>query len=260
MPDFCCEEFKEKIEGQYLEEARRHVAKRRSKFMKAINFIKDKEEEGDSLPAEPSSSQWEYSNEDYEGGAPEMKTTNSKIKKPLNPKQPKKKKKNIVKTENQILLGKTNKIKGKYSKVPTKGAVIREQKEKHTEYENFYKACDLYLNENNVLFDYQDYDETMKSEELEQQNPALFINQDINGVRWDEYNPADKDDYYSFTPVSHFSTFNILPNYEGFKYVPPLFREKYELCIWKLDTHNWVKIKNRYFTPEVISIHFPILI
>ena len=112
------------------------------------------------------------------------------------------------------------------------------------------------LEESNVLFDYQDYDESLKPNEPNVLNPELYIDMDLNSPRLDEYFPPV--DYYPNPPEQHYMSFRSLPDHNGLKYAPPLFREKYELCIWRIDTHNVVKIKNRYFTPEVI--HFPLTI
>jgi len=202
--------------------------------MKTINFIKEEEEEEDSYPASPSSSEWESSSEEHEGGSPE-KMKISPVKKT---KTSMKKTKHKKSTKNQIILDKAHKIKGEYPKIKTKGALIREQKEKHSEYENFYKACDLYLGENNVLFNYQSYDESMQPDEPDQLNVAVYENEDVEGMRCDEYNPPDKDEYNPYISIAKYLNYSKLPDYEGLKYIPPLFREKYELCIWKLDTHN----------------------
>lgn len=42
-----------------------------------------------------------------------------------------------------------------------------------------------------------------------------------------------------------------IPKYQGMSYTPPPFREKYEACLWKVDGNTVVKVRHRYFTPEV---------
>lgn len=72
---------------------------------------------------------------------------------------------------------------------------------------------------------------------------------------------ATKEEFdYEYKPTSMYMSFYEIPDYEGLKYIPPLFREKYEISIWKVDDHNSVKVKSTYFTPDVRSIFFLISI
>jgi len=138
-PDYLNNQFEEKIRDSYLDEARRHVAKRRSKFAKTISFTQGDEEEGYSLPSSPSSSEWEDFSEDYEGGEINKEETNQK--EPAKDKNKSKGRRSVkVKGVNEFIIDKTYKVKGSYPKLKTKGAVIREQKEKMSNAENFNKA------------------------------------------------------------------------------------------------------------------------
>ena len=48
-------------------------------------------------------------------------------------------------------------------------------------------------------------------------------------------------------------TYSPIPKYENMSYVPPPFREKYELWIWKIDSRGYCKIKSSYFSPDLIQ-------
>ena len=114
------------------------------------------------------------------------------------------------------------------------------------------------LKENNILFEYQGYDESMKPEEVLDKNLAIYMNNDADALRHDEYFEPDPYRYSSYTETDINMIYSEIPDYEGMRYIPPLFREEFEISIWKIDTQNHLKIKNSYFTPtvRVLNSHF----
>ena len=45
-------------------------------------------------------------------------------------------------------------------------------------------------------------------------------------------------------------TFEPMKEFQGVKYLPPTFRHKYELSLWRADTFGIVKVMCKYFTPS----------
>ena len=195
--------------------------------------------EEESLPEEPASEEWtEESEMIYEGG--EHKEDNKD--KTTGNKQKTKKRKFKVKRDNEIRIAHPPKIRGTYSKIKSKDASVKQMQETSLKSEKYNRALDMYLEEKNVLFSYQDYDESMQPDEPER-DPQNYLNPD-DPHRIDEYT-ANR----IFN--SHDMYFRKVPELDGMSYLPPPFRHKYELCIWRVDTQAVVKIKNSYFTPDV---------
>lgn len=116
-----------------------------------------------------------------------------------------------------------------------------------------------FFKEKGYFFDYQAYDDSMKTTEETIPLNKHYNNYNTEKPRLDIY--AMKQDFdYEYKPSSMYMGFTEIPDYEGLKYIPPLFREKYEISIWKIDDHNSVKVKSTYFTPDVRSIFFLIQI
>ena len=223
--------FLDKIETQYMPKAENIQAKRRKKLAQTITFRKDSEDSG-SIPQEPDSDEWEDSSVTvYEGGK-ENDTEDAKSPEKTSPKKKKaaKLKRYKVNRNNEIFIDMPPKVKGAYPRIPTKTAEDKIYNEKMKLSEVYNRAVDIFMEEENVFLTYQNFDESMK--------PDIPENEDGEAI-----GPNRNYGAYLY--------FNKLPEYQGSNYVPPPFRHKYELCIWKIDSHNVAKIKNKYFTPEV---------
>ena len=103
-----------------------------------------------------------------------------------------------------------------------------------------------YLEDHSSLFGYQDYDESMQPDDPEYDLDNYFNPNDK--IRIDEYS-ADrpKDERLTYLKYSQ------IPPIDGMHYMPPPFRHKFEIWIWRVDIQNVAKIKHYYFTPEVIN-------
>lgn len=64
--------------------------------------------------------------------------------------------------------------------------------------------------------------------------------------RLDEYF-FERDKRLQYLPLE----FNKMPDFNNYEYIPPVFREKYEIAIWQISGKNVAKVKNKYFTPKV---------
>lgn len=279
IPTHAANNFGQSIEFFY-EQAKKDVIRRNENFRSGLKMrgVDEIFERDSTLPVDPDTSIFDYtvSAEEFEGGKEEDKAQT--------PRERLSTQRNMVDTNNQILMqegydiadsfdddliaeggqkdnkvadrpGVKNhrmpKVKGEYPKIVSQQKLRKLKQEQKSQAKTFNKAVDLYLEENNVLFDYKGYDESLKPNEPNARNPELYENYNINDKRKDEYNPPDEEAGYYYAPESNYVSFTDMPDKDGLKYVPPLFREKYELCIWKLDTHNIVKVKSRYFTPQV---------
>lgn len=104
---------------------------------------------------------------------------------------------------------------------------------------------------NNIYLQYKDFDESM-APERNSESPDLY---EYEGVEYkiDDYWP-DRPAVYSDKLVLDYYA---IPEYEGMNYIPPPFREKYEISVWKVDTKGVCKIKSSYFTPEIAEFENP---
>jgi hypothetical protein len=243
------DDFASQITDRYMKEAERQVAKRGNKLTRTMTFHKDVGE-SNSMPEEPSSQEWEYSESILnEGGAETLQ------KKLDNLKKSPKKRKAVVKRDNEIFINRGTKVKGSYPKVKSEATKIREQNEKSTKAESYNRACDLFFKEKGYFFDYQAYDESMIPHEEEVPLAKHYSNNNIEHPRMDLYSTKEEFDF-EYKPSEFYMGYEEIPEYDGLKYIPPLFREKYEISIWKVDIHNSVKVKSTYFTPDVSFIFF----
>ena len=109
----------------------------------------------------------------------------------------------------------------------------------------FNKAVDMFMEDKNVYFQYKDFDPAMEPE-VNDQTPDLYEYDGVN-YKIDDYWP-DRPSILA-TPMSF--DYSPIPKYKGMDYVPPPFREKYEICIWRVNPRGVCKIKSSYFTPEI---------
>lgn len=115
----------------------------------------------------------------------------------------------------------------------------------------FNRAVDMFMEDKNIYLQYKDFDEALEPER-NRESPDLY-----------EYEGVDYkiDDYWPDRDTIHPDKLNFeyyeIPNFDGMPYIPPPFREKYEICLWRLDTKGVCKIKNSYFTPEIAEYDAP---
>lgn len=241
------DDFAGQITDRYMKEAERHVAKRGNKLTRTMTFQKDVSD-SNSMPEEPSSQEWEYSESILNEGGAETPQKNQ-----ASPKKSPKKRRAIVKRDHEIVLDRGTKVKGEYPKIKTDAAKVKEQKEKSIKAESYNRACDLFFKEKGYFFDYQAYDESMSPNEETIPLARHYSSNNIEQTRMDMYATKEEFDFeYKPSPLN--MIYHEIPDYDGLRYVPPLFREKYEISIWKVDIHNSVKVKSTYFTPDVSSI------
>ena len=220
----------EKIQNTYMPRVESQQAAIRNKLVQ--NTFRKYSRDSESLPEEPDSAEWEKSSDStYEGGKEDEEEHSDSPDESI----PKKKKVARIKRyrvnrSNEILIDMIPKVKGQYPKILTKNAEDKINNENMQFGESYNYAIDLLMEEENNILSYQDFDESMKT-----------IHREIG-----ENGEQNIDRKYGIN-----LNFNKLPEYQGTNYVPPPFRHKYELCIWKIDTHNVAKIRNKYFTPEV---------
>jgi hypothetical protein len=113
------------------------------------------------------------------------------------------------------------------------------------EKEAYSKAIQFYLKDNYTLFEYQGYD------------PLLLKGGFDEGSSEDSQEATNEPDERSNLQTHNFDfpesdgqTYSRMVGWKGEMHVPPVFKEKYQLSIWKIDPFGVVKIKNRYFTPN----------
>ena len=218
------------------------IVKRRNKISSAPVFEGKSEEE--SFPVEPSSSLFYESDSSsyYEGGKEEFKyqprSTSMQTKKSQNQRI------NKVDITNQIIINKAPKLNRARPKIDTVTSQSNKLTEAYNSSKSYSKAVDLYFEDHSSLFWYQGYDESMEPDEPEY-DAANYMNIE-DDFRIDEYVEGRPEDQRTWT-----LNYIPVPAIDGMNYMPPPFRHDYEICIWKIDTHNSAKIKQNYFTPEV---------
>lgn len=107
------------------------------------------------------------------------------------------------------------------------------------------KALQMYLKENYTLFEYQGLDPQLLKANLEDDYDS-----DDSSMhrRPDDRSKLRTNDFNS--PESDGQTFSRCKGWNGEMYVPPVFKERYQLSLWKIDNFGVVKISNMYFTPK----------
>lgn len=101
--------------------------------------------------------------------------------------------------------------------------MIKEHIEKNKNLHIFNKAVDMFMEDKNVYFQYKDFDEAM-APEVNDETPDLYEYEGIN-YKIDDYWP-DRPSIFS---APHSFDYSPIPQYEGMNYIPPPFREKYEI-------------------------------
>lgn len=97
---------------------------------------------------------------------------------------------------------------------------------------------------------YKGFDESMEPERNAESPDLYYEGLDI---KIDDYWPDRGDE----AAQALYFQYHKIPEYQGMTYVPPPFREKYEICIWKVETKGLLKIKSSYFTPELAEFENP---
>ena len=233
--------FENKIRNKYIDSVSHLIVKRRKKLNQNVTFRNRSEDE--SFPSEPDSSEWEGSDSNFEGGQNEKPRTRNSFKSKPKP-NPNKEQKRKVNINNQIIINDPPKLKGSYPKTSSKNLITKQLGENQTNAKNYSKAVDLYLEDHCSLFSYQDYDESMKPDEPEDDTANYLYSGDK--YRIDEYS-AERDKYNRYW----YLYYNPIPSVDDLIYLPPPFRSKFEICVWRIDIQNVAKIKHSYFTPEV---------
>jgi hypothetical protein len=49
------------------------------------------------------------------------------------------------------------------------------------------------------------------------------------------------------------ATYDEIPEVDQCRYVPEAFRHKFEICYWRIEESNIVKVNSFYFTPKVCN-------
>ena len=234
-------DFENKMRSKYEESVSHLIVKRRKKLGNNLAYRNKSEEE--SFPDEPDSSQWEESDSDFEGGQKEKLQKRNSAKSKQKTKQRPKPAKRMNK-RNQIVVSDPPKLKGSYPKIDSKTSLSKKIGESRLNSKMYSAAVDLYLEDHSSLFGYQDYDESMRPDEPEHDQANYLYSEDK--YRLDEYseerNEYSRNVFLGYSPI---------PPIDDMHYFPPPFRNRYELCIWRIDLQNVAKIKHWYFTPEV---------
>lgn len=104
----------------------------------------------------------------------------------------------------------------------------------------------MYIEDNNLMFSYNAYDNDLITDQEIRRKQEYDVN----------HNPANHysnvyiyDGFYKFEYTQ--LVYSNISQYQGFNYIPPLFYEQFEVCLWKIDELNVAKIKSQYFTPNV---------
>ena len=240
-------DFENKMRSKYEQSVSHLIVKRRKKLGNNLAY-RDKSEE-ESFPDEPSSSEWEESDSDFEGGQKEKLKKRNSIKS-KHDKKHKPKTTRRTNKKNQIVINDPPKLKGSYPKIDSKSSLSKKFGEDRLNSKMYSTAVNLYLEDHSSLFGYQDYDESMMPDEPEHDLANYLYSEDK--YRLDEYS-EERNEY----DRSVFLGYTSIPPIDGMHYFPPPFRNKYEISIWRVDLQNVAKIKHWYFTPEVriIRLH-----
>ena len=247
--DLQSENFENKMKNKYVDSVSHLIVIRRNKLGTNLLFKKEENENNESTPKEPNTSEFFESSSSYEGGQEEFEYQPRSASIKSTKAHPNQKVKRRVDTHNQIVINAPPKLKGVYPKIDTK---IYESKKLSEIYNNskvYSKAVDLYLEDHSSLFGYQDFDESMKPDEQER-DPANYINPD-DEFRIDEYLPEKLGETRILELL-----YSPIPVIDELCYMPPPFRHKFEIWVWRVDTHNASKIKHWYFTPEASKFSF----
>lgn len=108
------------------------------------------------------------------------------------------------------------------------------------------RAVEMYLKDKFKLFEYQSVNPLLlKKDNLNQDSDE---ESQIYEIEPDERSQLTKENFDH--PESSGQTFSKMQGWNGNMYVPPAFKNSYQLSIWKIGEFGTVKILNKYFTPK----------
>ena len=114
---------------------------------------------------------------------------------------------------------------------------------KNLEERNIYdKAIELYIRDNYDLFKYQGYNRLLTNQDQDSEERSDY---EQNSMDFEMPSKEDFDEFES--SGTKFSLFN---GWKGWMYIPPVFKESYQLSMWKIEQFGVVKVMNKYFTPK----------
>ena len=235
-------EFESKIQNHYMNAAEKFEAKRRVKQLKNVKIQNKKRTERfkSSSSDETLSLYWaeNFSETSYEGGRKEKVGNKRNIKR----NQVDWRCSKAIKQKSHFI--DCFKIKGTYSKISSEISKSKNSKQNLDKQRCLDKAIDMYFQDKDVYLSYKGYDYALQVEP-NSETPNLLINAELN---------IKIDDYWLERPSSYntplFLEYSPIPKINNMSYVPPPFREKYEICIWKIDSRGCTKIKSSYFSPD----------
>lgn len=108
------------------------------------------------------------------------------------------------------------------------------------------RAIELFLNDKFKLFEYQNYNPlfSMKANDSDSDN-----DHDKPKVKEiDERSKLTKESFKEFTYLEQ--DFAQINGWKGGMYVPPAFKDSYQLSIWKIENFGVIKVIDKYFTPK----------
>lgn len=152
---------------------------------------------------------------------------------------------------NQIIVDEPPSIKGEYSKVRNRRYIKQLRKKLAQAQRSINLAVDAYLNRYIIHIpedEMKRFEEAVMARGDEDENESLNDSEDLSDYSFDEEMMMRRDDGQILPQDIRYVE---IPRVNNHKYIPPPFRHKYEICYWKLNTHNVVKIKSYYFTPQV---------
>jgi hypothetical protein len=141
-------------------------------------------------------------------------------------------------------------VKEDYPKLETRAAKIRKFRRIGDKQELLNKAVDMYMEDKNTLMNYKNFDDALLPE-MNERWPEFKL--EGTDMRIDDYIPDRPSAYPDVLYLEYYP----IPEYDHIPYIPPPFREKYEICIWKLEPTGATKIKSSHFTPELADFHDP---
>ena len=112
---------------------------------------------------------------------------------------------------------------------------------------HYYRAVDMYLQEHQKVLKFRSLDEALDKDEYVDSDESFITESDLENS-FNEDDPADAVEGVSFREM---------PQHEDIKYVSPLFRHRYEISIWRVDSYSVHKVKHSYFTPTSDKIDDP---
>lgn len=145
-------------------------------------------------------------------------------------------------------------MKGKYEKVTNVQYLKKKEKERAILQKQFNLSVDMFLNENILEFTKDDIDRFhmyADQKKVDDENDSLNDTESLSDYSFEEkVHTGDDEDKYLEDTIA-FMHYEQLPDLDGCRYIPQSFRHKFEICYWKLNAQNVVKVKSYYFTPRV---------